>query len=384
MPEPTAGVIHRIEIEHRRGESPPFEATLSFNGQGRFPLQLTPPFDEKKERELQWYFEEHLRFPQLDRQRAAAAADSLTDYGHQLFQQLFQDPRAFARYLPLREDGASRLRVEVIGPPAFHNAFHWEALKDPDLSAPLALEAQVVRRHVQDTGQAARVIPSALLRVLVITARPWGRRDVGYRTITRPLLEMLENNPQARIVIEQVRPGTWPALLQHLEDTRQRHGEGYYHILHFDLHGSVLGQEVLQEKLRSGAWATPLAFDTPGEHPEFKGRQAFLFFETDQDGQAEAVPAKALAQELQKHQIPLVVLNACQSGQPTRGEEDRTESSLGARLVEAGALGVIAMRYSVTVSAARLLMGTFYGQLAQGADPLVALRRGRQELKSLF
>jgi hypothetical protein len=88
--------------------------------------------------------------------------------------------------------------------------------------------------------------------------------------------------------------------------------------------------------------------------------------------------AKELANLLQNHQIPLIVLNACQSGKQI-GAED---SSLGARLLETGARQVLAMAYSVTVSAAENLMQALYRHLFEGQDAAKALSRGRAELWS--
>jgi tetratricopeptide (TPR) repeat protein len=80
------------------------------------------------------------------------------------------------------------------------------------------------------------------------------------------------------------------------------------------------------------------------------------------------------------------VLNACQSGKQiqlgidSNDSIDERETSLGARLMDAGMQMVVAMGYSVTVSAAKLFLEQMYGQLF-GQQPLSeAVRRGRKEL----
>jgi hypothetical protein len=115
---------------------------------------------------------------------------------------------------------------------------------------------------------------------------------------------------------------------------------------------------------------------------------------------------------LLRHQIPIAILNACQSGQPVELEDDSvrddasppaahtttvadaasdvaseryvrwaaSEASLGSRLVEAGVQLVLAMGYSVTVSAAERLMRTLYQQLFAGEVLPVAIQRARREL----
>ena len=42
--------------------------------------------------------------------------------------------------------------------------------------------------------------------------------------------------------LEVVRPGTWEALKQHLEKSHRIHGRGYFHMIHFDVHGKVKEQ----------------------------------------------------------------------------------------------------------------------------------------------
>ncbi len=59
-----------------------------------------------------------------------------------------------------------------------------------------------------------------------------------------------------------------------------------------------------------------------------------------------------------EHRIPIAILNACQSGK----QVGASETSLGSRLMQAGVQLVLAMGYSVTVSAAELLMKTLYEQ----------------------
>ena len=58
---------------------------------------------------------------------------------------------------------------------------------------------------------------------------------MGYRTISRPLVEAIEvaNLP---VNVEFVRPGTYDAFVKQLEAK----GEGYYHMVHFDMHGGLM------------------------------------------------------------------------------------------------------------------------------------------------
>jgi hypothetical protein len=76
------------------------------------------------------------------------------------------------------------------------------------------------------------------------------------------------------------------------------------------------------------------------------------------------------------HQVPIVILNACQSGK----QAGATETSLGSRLMQAGAQLVLAMGYSITVSAAELLMRMLYEQLFAGQPVAKAICHARVEL----
>src|SRR6202043_379058 len=91
--------------------------------------------------------------------------------------------------------GLSTLQFEIAGSPDFHR-LHWEALKDPNLPQPLALQAIMIRKNLKTTVFPATVCPFPTINLLIVTARPQGARHVGYRTISRPLVDGL---PQANL-----------------------------------------------------------------------------------------------------------------------------------------------------------------------------------------
>ena len=271
-------------------------------------------------------------------------------------------------YRRLREQAFDGCRLEVTGSAAFH-LLHWEALRDPELDVPLAVRLPVTRR----VGQLPSLfeLPSGqpTLNILLVTARPFGRGDVGYRTISRPLLDALRQG-SLPVTVDLVRPGTWEALRAHLRDRTRREGaSGWYQVIHLDLHGGFSEYGELDE-LRS---AGRLLFGgVPAVEP-FDGRRPFLFFETAQEGKAAAVPAAAMASLLAEHRVPVAVLNACQSAM-----QAGSEASLAQHLVQAGVPVAVGMAYSVTVSAAA--MPVLYGQLTRGQDPVHALHAARQAL----
>ena len=235
-----------------------------------------------------------------------------------------------------------------------------------------------MRRNRTPQPIKARLREAPTINVLLVTARPGGARDVGYRTIARPLVETLRK-AALRVRVDILRPGTYEALTRHLEASQERHGPGYYHVVHFDVHGGLLTHDQfdqIEKGLDSDRFTYQMRRYGRPSLPHYDGVKAFLFLEHGQDGQADPVEATELAGLLQVHGIPIVVLNACQSGKQVG---DR-ETSLGSQLMQAGVQMVLAMGYSVTVSAAERLMAEFYGQLFGGASLAAALRSGRMEL----
>ena len=370
----TVPIIIREVEKNEKG----FSATVQFGPEGApYEIEVSDPFSEQEEARLEWYFEEWLKFPFTDQVPAEQAKASIRTYGEAMFAQVFRDnPDAYHEYRELR---AQDISLEIIGSPEFH-ALHWEALHDPNDARPLAVDAVVVRKNLKPAVKRAKVQPAPQLRVLLITARPAGVQDVSYRTISRPLVEALETG-KIPAQIDMVRPGTFEALVNHLEEIRDEHGEGYYHIIHLDMHGALLTFDQYQ-KFSENHQPNRYTFRGDYAHTdisEYPGLKAFLFFE-DPDGKAEGsvdpVSADDLAGLLNMHHIPMVILNAGQSGK----QAGVAETSLGSRLLDAGAQLVMTMSYSVTVSAVKLLMTTLYRQLLAGRDPAVAIRRARLEL----
>jgi hypothetical protein len=171
------------------------------------------------------------------------------------------------------------------------------------------------------------------------------------------------------VTVDLVRPGTWDALRAHLDAAHAEHGGGWYHVVHFDLHGLFTDTDTLNAARESGQFFLRRRFE------EVDGEQGFLFFETAQDKQAEPVPAAEVAELLVEHRIPVAVVSACQSAM-----QNGDEASLAFRLVQAGVPLTVGMAYSVTVSAAAQAIPALYGRLAAQADPVAAVQVARRRL----
>ena len=361
-------------------------AEISIDGAAGWPVTVQNPFSAAEEQRLAWYFEKWLTFPFTDGVKAQDAAASVRRYGETLFAQtLRRHDQIYSRYRQAVSQGVETLHFQIIGTPDFH-ALHWEALWDPDRSRPLILDAALIRSTVQPVVHSVTVQPSPTINLLLVTARPHGGRDVGYRTIQRPLVEMLRAS-QLPVQVDLVRPGTWRALVDHLAATRRQRGVGHYQIIHFDLHGAVLsrrqlaavkGVEPHSYKVRlQERYARADLSDPPPPASDAERATAWLFFEDETSDDLDAASAEEVAGLLLDHQIPIAILNACQSGQETGDPE----TGLGSRLLAAGVQTVVAMGYSVTVSAATRLMATLYQQLFQPPhDLLGALAAGRTAL----
>jgi tetratricopeptide (TPR) repeat protein len=367
--------MQTIEIRQTTG----FDAIVSIAG-SEFEIVVSDPFAENDEKLLGWYFETWIQFPFSDGTIAKRAADSVRSYGEALFRQVFGDADAYAAYKSLK---ISELEILIKGEPEFQG-LHWEAMRDPKGARPLAIDCVIVRqRRVKGRASTRQIEPSTVLNLLIVTARPNEENDVGYRTISRPMVEAIRDG-QLPVNVEIVRPGTYKAFLDHLEAKP----EGFYHVVHFDLHGGLMEYGQFQKYVPNGEAYLFQRGDRLAELPEYAGVKAFLFFEGEEAGQAVPVTAKEIAGELQDRGISVCILNACQSGKQVQPSDplpesqtiDDRETSLGARLMDAGIQMVVAMGYSVTVDAAKVLMRRVYGELFGGKGLSEALRLGRREL----
>ena len=291
-----------------------FAARVAFDNAAEYDVTVRDPADPAAEKLLAWYFEEHLRFPFLDKDLERRAVEQLAGYGRSLFGQVLAGSAAHD-YRVLRDRSFDGCRLEVTGSAAFH-LLHWEALRDPDMDTPLALRLPVTRR-VGQLGSKFELPPErSSLNILLVTARPFGRGDVGYRTISRPLLDALRQS-SLPVTLDLVRPGSWEALRGHLRARAEQDGTGWYQVAHFDLHGGFSGFAELEQAREQGRFL----FGGPAVAP-FEGRRPFLFFETAEEGTAAPVPATAVASLLAEHRIPVAVLNACQSAMQAGSEAE--------------------------------------------------------------
>ncbi|MFI5842680.1 CHAT domain-containing protein [Catenuloplanes sp. NPDC051500] len=361
-----------ITITERSRTSTGFRATVEFTGHARVhEITIVDPADEARRQLFSWYFEQFQTLPFFGADRRDAAERAMTDYGTNLFAQLFgrdvNDGTLYRWFEDLRERDQDRWVLKISGSGAFHR-LHWEMLRNPADDAPLALTMFVERHTVQEIEWQLPP-PGPSLNILVVAARPFGANDIDYQTISRTLIATSWNASRP-VRIDLARPGTWTALRRHLEQTAGARRKGWYQVVHFDLHGETLDYAALRRGIDEGRFA-PSQRTLRG----YQGEQAFLYFETADDGVADPVPAKTVATLLREHKVTIAMVNACQSARVTENGDGMARS-----LAAAGVPVAVGMAYSVTVSAVEHAVPVLYEHLADGHTPREAVQAARREL----
>ena len=374
-----------IQIREQSYQNDIFQITIAFHATDgnieEIPITFPNPYNKKTDQLLEYYFEEYISKP-YDDIPIQDAPKTIEDYGITLFNQLFTGEANFYYRTALQQATPANLIFEILGQTPAFQAIYWESLKDPNLANPLAIEGAIFRRkNTKHKRVKAVVNPSSTINLLIVTARPNEDSDVNYRTIQRPLIELIQN-AQLKVKAHILRPGTYESFVQHLDDKAK-----YYHIIHFDLHGALLDYPTYQQLQKN---ATALTFTNWSfQKRSFQGtyalpvlgayaaKKAFLFFESTKKGTAIPVEAGQLGSLLENKQVPIVLLNACQSAKQAFSEH---ETSLGYALIQKGIQLVLAMRYSVSVSAAVIFTKTLYQKLYQNVPIEKAIVYARKEL----
>ncbi|NES19853.1 MAG: tetratricopeptide repeat protein [Symploca sp. SIO3E6] len=335
-----------IQLSWQRGQSMPRTAPS---------VAFTHPFDKEILAELRWYLEEYLSFPYgIFPDNATKIEQKFQDWGEELFELVFRrSEKAREFFQAATYDGLNQCQLVITSDSPEVLNLPWELLYSPSDRQFLAPSLAGMSRSLSDYPVRAEMgqLPQDKLNILLVIARPYGKKDIGLRTIARPLLQSLADIRQ-KVNLKVLRPPSFEQFERELNSNR-----GFYHIVHFDGHGN---------------------FDpdsTGFQHTLGVTGQGLLVFEKN-DGSPDIVTATKIAQNLADCQVPIFVLNACKSAQ--EGEENF--SSVASRLVSLGAKGVVAMAYSVYAEAAKHFIGRLYGELAAGATLDSAVAAGRKDV----
>jgi tetratricopeptide (TPR) repeat protein len=310
--------------------------------------ELMWPLGDDDHEDLRWYLEEYLTVPfGVYGQRGPQIEAKLGKWGEEIFTALFPPGPARDTYLRTTSDGQVATIVfrsrtaELLGLP-------WELMREPGHPRPVALDLAGLGRTIStDHSHPAdwRIdAPGERVRVLMVISRPKGRQDIGYQMVARPLLRRLEA-VRGQVDLVLLRPATLDALAETLRQGRDQGAP--FQVVHFDGHG---------------------AFD------ESAG-ESLLAFERAVGG-SDLVPTSRVAQVLATARVPVVVLNACQSG--AIGSD--LSAAIATRLLQDGTESVVAMAYTVYAVAAAEFMAAFYERLFAGDPVSAAVRAGRQRM----
>ena len=328
---------------------------------------LTPQDGER----IRWYLEDFLQFDEEPAPTIAKRVEALmVERGEALFRSIFEGSYQGSQLWTQVAPHLSSTRIEITTGIAEATAIPWELIRNPHTKTNLALSAEAFVR-TQQGGQLA-VSPQAeaeKVRILLVICRPKGGEDVPFRSVAGRLVTRLREGDREAFQIDVLRPPTYEQLTKTLELAKNR-GKPY-HIVHFDGHGTYADPQSLGD---AGKALSSLMLKGDATGP-----QGFLVFEDpDSETKRKFIDGFKIGALLRDTGVPFLILNACQSAfaeapaepkETTPGEtRDEVEAygSLAQAVMETGAAGVVAMRYSVYAVTAAQFVAELYGALARG------------------
>jgi tetratricopeptide (TPR) repeat protein len=373
--EETKEAVPVLQIDQQPGGAPnryrisvsareiPGLATLDFDTDIEF--ELTPGNAER----IRWYLEDYLQFDEDPAPQIAKSVEELmARCGEELFRKIFEG-RGFRLWSNL-EPHLSATRVEIATGIAEATSIPWELIRNPDTRTYLALSASSFVRSQRGAQTAlAPATEAEKVRILLVICRPKGGKDVPFRSVAGQLVTRLSDDARDAFDIDVLRPPTYEQLAATLHLARER-GQPY-HIVHFDGHGVYADPKELAQ---AGKVLSNLKLDAGNT-----GAHGFLMFEDpDSKTDGEFVDGFRIGALLRDTSVPVLILNACQSAaaearstpeiEKAAGTREEVEAygSLAQAVMDAGAAGVVAMRYSVYVVTAAQFVVELYGALARG------------------
>jgi len=341
---PTFQVCYRSEAGMQETDKCPFTFGIS----------------EKDRELLQWYLEEYLTYPYgAFQDRARRAEKIISDRGGNLFAVIFRSEKdkeqAAIRFYDRAMENPANCQIVIQTDHPAGWSLPWEFMYDPAYGHLAQKTGGFVRSH---PGVSVHLKPvrtdTPKINILMVISRPGGEKDVPFQSVARPLMEIFRPH-RDRIQIDVLRPPTYQQLQKVLADKPD-----FYHILHFDGHG---------------------VFPRPGSIDDHtflleQGSPGQLVFEKAGGGKR-FVSGAELGKLLSGKGVQVVMLNACQSGMT---HPDMLYPSIGGELIQTGALGVVAMAYSVYVHTAAQFMARVYESLINGQTLARAVMVAREAL----
>ena len=333
------------------------QVETALDGDGEH-LRESRPFSfapsEQEAEDIRWYLEDYRVYPVEPTPTIAKRIEQrMGEVGRELFRLVLEGSEVWnaarGRLGELRIEVETELEDALVP---------WELMRDPVADLPLALSVPAfVRCHSRPAMLPSPPAPSTgKIRILLAICR-LEDDTVPFRSVARHLIRGLSAEAREPFDLDVLRPATFEQLAKRLRAAKAK-GEPF-HAVHFDGHG--------------------LAGEIFFENAKLKRNR-------------ESVKAAQLGKLLHETGVPLLILNACRSADSEPPEQPATANDLHERVrqfgsfahavMDSGASGVVAWRYSVFVDTAAQYMADLYASLASGIPLGEAATLARKALQS--
>jgi tetratricopeptide (TPR) repeat protein len=344
-----------VTIRELPSTGPAVHAAVHVSAGAVYSTTVSAPITSEEQSLVTWYFGEWLASQFGESGRAMLAEEALKRCGERLFQSVFGSEYGRQAWASLREreNEDAEIRIEISGSSAFQR-LPWEWMRTPGVEEPVALVADIVRTG-RESGIHNHAVAADVLNVLIVRSRSH-KVDVNPAVVARPLLRTARS-VNVPIRVHVLRPSTLEGLRDHLRETERRHGLGHYHIIHFDVHGSL-------RRLQSDGDMRSTMY-------------TYLELEAPKNGGPANIDASELARIVEPHGTGMVVLTACESA---KHDPDGSMSAFAEALFDAGIPCVLGMADAISTTAVEYFVQFFYLALTFEGDPQLALRLARKGL----
>jgi tetratricopeptide (TPR) repeat protein len=351
------GVTATLRLHQSRSSEGRHQVQVSLDGagapvRGTVEFGFTVPADGAEA--VRWYFEDSLDHPPGP--AAAGAERLLAELGAALFTAVFGAAPVGRRAWTAIRSRLGTVRVEVSGGGPSGQLLPWELLRDPERDSPVALQVASFVRVAGAAPPVARALDSGQdrLRVLLVASAP-GAEHGAFRP-AGPYLADLGGQAEEVYELDVLRPSTLTRLAEVLESAAAAGRP--YHVVHYDGYGTYAEERGY------------LAFPGP-----------------------DVVDGQALGALLARTEVPVLLLNACQSWQaeapgrprdaaPGDGDAQRAFAAVAAEAVASGLRGAVALPYRLPPVTAAQFTVDLYRALRTGQPLGAAVTAGRRQLSA--
>ena len=348
----TSNQVPTLRITHRAGQ---VEAALEGDGPRKterrpFTFTLSPQEAE----DIRWYLEDYRIYPVEPTPKIAQRIERrMGEVGRELFKLVLAGSDVWEAVRRNLNDTRIEIETEV------EDALvPWELMRDPAADLPLSLDVPAfVRCHSRPALPPNPPGPAkGKIRILLAICRLEDDR-VPFRSVARRLISGLSVASRELFELEVLRPPTFEQLAKRLREAKAQAEP--FHVVHFDGHGD----------------------------------KGVVYFENPVLGSnGQPVHATHVGKLLNETSVPVLTLNACRSAasEPPEQPEKRGDlhqqirefGSFAHAVMDYGASGVVAWRYSVFVDTAAQYMADVYAALASGLPLGEAATLARKRLSS--